>query len=107
MMWTQTRILAVALCLTLLAGCAQSRFLTAPESRPKILQCSSDALAACQPLIADDGNDCGAALKADAINRGRHIECQLIQRAAVQCLLNIEAAGLLTRDPKKAAGVKP
>ena len=78
-----------------------------PESRPKIIQCSSDALAACLPLQADDGTDCGAALKADAVNRARHIECQAIQRAAVQCLKNIEAAGLLTRNPKKAAGVKP
>ncbi|HPG95117.1 MAG TPA: hypothetical protein PLR28_11225 [Dokdonella sp.] len=68
-----------------------------PNSPPKIVQCSSEALAACLPLIADDGADCGAALKADAVNRGRHIDCQAQQRAAVQCLKNIEAAGLLTR----------
>lgn len=90
-------ILMLALCLTPLGGCATSRWPTAHEPRPTILQCDADALAACEPLLADDGYSCAVALKADAVNRARHIACQRIHRAAVQCLLNIEGAGVLTR----------
>ena len=106
-MWMHTRICSLACCLMLLAACATNRWPVAPQSPPKIVQCSSEALAACLPLIADDGTNCAAALKSDAVNRARHIECQAQQRAAVMCLRNIEAAGLLTRDIKQAAGAKP
>lgn len=53
--------------------------------------------------MADDGADFGAVLKADAVNRGRYLECQRMQRAAVRCLINIENAGLLTRQANSAS----
>lgn len=64
---------------------------------PKVAQCSAEALEACPHLVADEGSDCGAALKADAVNRGRHIECQKLQRALIDCLQILERAGILVR----------
>lgn len=93
------RILLVACCLTVLASCATNRFGTAGASPPdpKIAQCSAEALEPCPYLVADEGPGCDAALKADAVNRGRHIECQQRQRALIDCLRILERAGILTR----------
>jgi hypothetical protein len=64
-----------------------------------VLQCDAEALIPCTPLIADAGTDCGAALKADAVNRQRMIECQIRQRAASACLLELERVGILSKRP--------
>jgi hypothetical protein len=54
----------------------------------------------CDPA-REPGTGCAAAaLKADAVNRQRHIECQLRQRALADCLRTLEASGVLRqRDP--------
>jgi hypothetical protein len=73
------------------------------------VQCSAEAIAPCAPLIADDRTQCGAlpadagcaaaVLKADAVNRGRHIECQRKQRAAADCLRTLQNSGVLKPAP--------
>lgn len=77
-----------------------------PSAPPKVTQCSAEALAPCDPLLIDDVAQCppgraegtgcaAAALKADAVNRGRHIDCQRRQRAAADCLRTLQASGVL------------
>ena len=78
---------------------------------PPVIQCDSQALAPCDPLIIDDVSQCppdrasdtgcaAAALKADAVNRDRAIACQRRQRAAADCLRTLEARGVLKRKAK-------
>lgn len=99
----QLRISLVALCLTACSACAPNRFATQNES-PKVSQCASEALEACQPLVADDVAGCAAgtpacaaaALKADTVNRERSLDCQRRHAAAVACLRTLQASGVLT-----------
>lgn len=104
-MWTLIRIWLAALCLSLFSACATNSPPTANEP-PTVIQCSADAIAACAPLVVDDVAQCAtdrpagagcaaAALKADATNRARHIECQQRQQAAAACLRELEASGIL------------
>ena len=108
-MWMQPRIWLAALCLPLFSACATSRFTTAPDS-PPVVQCDAEALAPCAPLQIDDvatcappraeGAGCAAAvLKADAVNRERHLDCQRRQRAAIDCLETLQARGVLKAQP--------
>lgn len=75
-----------------------------------MVQCNVDAIAPCDPLVIDDVDQCpkgreagtgcaAAALKADAVNRARHMDCQRRQRAAADCLRTLQADGLLKPPP--------
>lgn len=103
------RICCGAWCLLGLSACEMNRFQTRSAS-PKVIQCSADALARCAPLVIDDVAQCppdrpagagcaAAALKADAANRARYLECQQRQRAAADCLRTLQADGVLKAPP--------
>lgn len=101
-MSTPRRIWLAACCLPLLAACVPSRFVTRCES-PPVNQCTSEALAECVPLVADDpaacaggqGSCAAAAVRADAVNREQYLDCQRRHRAAVECLRALEDRGVL------------
>lgn len=50
----------------------------------------------CRPLTADAGDDAAAALKADAVNSGAHIECQARQLGLLGIVWELIARGALT-----------
>lgn len=52
-------------------------------------------LTPCQPLIADEGAMASHALKADAVNAGRHIECQARNLGLLGIVWELVGRGLL------------
>ncbi len=89
-------ILLVAAFPIALSSCASNKLLPVPPPRPAITQCDAQALAACEPMVADADPSLVAMLAADAENAGRFIACQMRHAASVACLMTLQHQGVLT-----------
>lgn len=91
--------LLLCLCLTVCASCGPTKQLSRPQSQIALGEVQESDLLPCQALTADAGPDAAAALKADAINAGAHIECQARQLGLLGVVWEMIARGALTVRP--------